>query len=78
MSDSTADKGNQSTRKLTLKRDTDKSADFYVSYTRSRCHERFRWAPEMFRLERMNTMLFIARDLRGGRDANTEEEEEAQ
>ena len=27
MSDSTADKGNQSTRKLTLKRDTDKGAD---------------------------------------------------
>jgi hypothetical protein len=47
--------------------DKDDTAEFYISYTRSRCHERFAWAPEIMRVERMGTLLLLVRDLRGGR-----------
>ncbi len=42
-----------------------KGAEFYLGYTRANCHERYRTRPEIFRVERMGTLLILARDLRG-------------
>jgi hypothetical protein len=52
-------------------------AEFYLGYTRSRCHERRSSAPEIFRVERMGTPLLVARDLRAidGADASEPEED---
>ncbi|MEM7154968.1 MAG: glycosyltransferase family 39 protein [Myxococcota bacterium] len=49
----------------------DKAADyprFYLGYTRSDCHLRFDAAPETLRVERMDSVLLLVRDLEKGRE----------
>ena len=40
---------------------------FYLGYTRSDCHERHGMRPEFHRVERMDTLLLMIRDLHEGR-----------
>ncbi len=50
---------------FTLVEDDASGADFYLGYTRSKCHQRKGGRPAVASVERMDTLLNLIRDLRG-------------